>query len=107
MDVSPTALGYLLGLLGVGVVSLVVGLRLGARSQAAPPPSEAEQLSAAVALLRRYFEKKALADLEASGAQLWSPDPDRVADLSYGLVRDASVAVGRNVKTEPQSPGRQ
>ncbi|WP_312163978.1 hypothetical protein [Phenylobacterium sp.] len=104
MDVAPAALGYLLVLLGVGVVSFVVGLRLGARAQALPPLSEDEQVAAAFGVLKRRFEKEALAEMQASGAPLWSPDPARVAELSYGARLDGPVLVGRNTKAGGRSP---
>lgn len=105
MDVS--LLGYLVGLLSVGVVSLIVGIWLGARARIAAPPSEQEQVAAAFGVLKRHFEKKALADMRASGAPLWTPDPARVAELSHGSDLDAPVPVGRNVKTSqpPRAPG--
>ena len=74
MEASPAFLGYVAGLLSVGVVSLVVGLRLGARSQTPAPQSEEEQVMAAFGVLKRHFEKKALADMQSSGAPLWTPE---------------------------------
>ena len=38
--VSAGALGYIVGLLSVGFIGLLVGVRLGARSTVSPPPSE-------------------------------------------------------------------
>lgn len=101
MDVSPAFLGYLVGLLSVGVVSLVVGLWLGARAQIAAPPSEEEQVAAAFGVLKRHFEKKALAEMQSSGAALWTPDPARVAELCHGSDLDSPVPVGRNLKASP------
>ncbi|CAN7458524.1 hypothetical protein LJR164_003020 [Phenylobacterium sp. LjRoot164] len=96
MDMSPAVLGYLFGLFAVGVVAFTVGLRLGVRTTVKPPPSEDEQVAAAFGVLRRHFERCALAELESTGAPIWSPDPARVADLSYGLERDVPALVGRN-----------
>lgn len=104
MDISLAALGYLLIPLCVGVVSFVVGLRIGARAPMTRPQSEEEQVAAAFGILKRHFEKNALAEMEASGAPLWSPDPVRVAELSYGSDLDAPVLVGRNTKAGQQSP---
>lgn len=87
--VSAGTLGYIVGLLSVGFIGLLVGARLGARAMASPPPSEEEQLVAALRVLRRHHEQSALAKMQAAGAQLWSPDPDRVAELSYGAPVDA------------------
>lgn len=91
--VSAGALGYIVGLLGVGLIGLLVGARLGARSTVNPPPSEQEQLVAALRVLRRHHEQSALAKMQAAGAELWSPDPDRVAELSYGAPVDAADKV--------------
>lgn len=98
MDVAPATLGYLFGLMGVGAVSLIVGLRVGARVRPVAPVSQEAQLLAAISLLRRHFEERALADLEASGAKLWSPDPARIADLSFGAEGDTTVNVSGNAK---------
>jgi hypothetical protein len=102
--ISPAVLGYLLGLFAVGAVAFIVGLRLGVRSTARPQPSEDEQVAAAFGVLRRHFERCALAELESSGAPLWSPDPARVADLSHGLERDVPALVGRNAAVVRRSP---
>ena len=96
--------GYLLIPLAMGVVSFVVGLRLGARARTASPLSEDEQVAAAFGVLRRHFEKTALAEMQASGAPLWSPDPARVADLCHGSQIDSTVLVGRNTRATQQSP---
>lgn len=104
MDVSPAAL--LFALLGVALVSFLVGLRVGVRSQAPSPQSEEAQVAAAFGVLKRHFEKQALAEMEASGAPLWSPDPARVAELSHGSRLDAPVFVGRNAKAGPHSTDR-
>ena len=88
--VSAGALGYIVGLLSVGFIGLLVGVRLGARSTVSPPPSEQEELVAALRVLRRHHEQSALAKMQAAGAELWSPDPDRVAQLSYGAPVDAA-----------------
>lgn len=93
---------FLFILFSVGVVSFVVGLRLGGRSQPSSPLSEEEQVAAAFGVLKRHFEKRALADMEASGARLWSPDPALVAELSHGSRLDAPVLVGRNGKVDPE-----
>ena len=98
MDASSAFLGYLVGMLCVGVFSLVVALRHGARSQIAAPQSEEEQVRAAFGVLKRHFEKTALAEMQASGAALWTPDPARVAELSYGADPDAPALVGRDLK---------
>ena len=91
--VSAGALGYIVGLLSVGFIALLVGVRLGARSAVSPPPTEQEELIAAVRVLRRHHEQAALAKMQAAGAQLWSPDADRVAELSYGAPVDAADKV--------------
>lgn len=91
--VSAGALGYIVGLLSVGFIGLLVGVRLGARSTVSPPPSEQEELVAALRVLRRHHEQSALAKMQAAGAELWSPDPDRVAELSYGVPVDAADKV--------------
>lgn len=87
--VSLGALGYAIGLFSVGVIALLVGVRLGAKSTLSPPPSEQEQLATALRVLRRHHEQAALAEMQAAGAELWSPDPERVAELSYGARIDA------------------
>lgn len=87
--VSLGMLGYFVGLLGVGVIALLVGIRLGAKSTIAAPPSEQEQLVQALRILRRHHEQAALAEMQAAGAQLWSPDAERLAELSYGAKIDA------------------
>lgn len=88
--VSLGALGYAIGLLSVGVIALLVGVRLGAKAMVIPPPTEQEQLVAALRVLRRHHEQAALTEMQAAGAELWSPDPDRVAELSYGARIDAA-----------------
>lgn len=98
MEVSPAVLAYASSLLGVGVVSLVVGLRLGSQARVLRPLSEEEEVAAAFGVLKRHFEKRALAQMEASGAPLWSPDPGRLAELSYGAAPEAPVIVGHNMK---------
>lgn len=98
MEISPIA--FLFAILCVGVVSLVVGIRIGIRGSRPARMSDEEQVAAAFGVLKRHFERKALADLEASGAQLWSPDPMRVAELSHCAGRGASVSVGRNTKAD-------
>lgn len=98
MEISPAV--FLLIVLGVGVLCLVVGIRLGVRAGRPAVRSEEEQVAAAFGILKRHFEKKSLADLEASGAPLWSPDPTRVAALSHGSCPGAPVAVGRNIRTD-------
>lgn len=90
--VSLGALGYAIGLFSVGFIALLVGARLGARAAVRPPPSEQEQLIEAVRVLRRHHEQAALAKMQAAGAELWSPDPERVAELSYGARGDAQDA---------------
>jgi hypothetical protein len=87
--VSLGVLGYVVGLLSVGVIALLVGIRLGAKSTIAAPPSEQEQLVQALRILRRHYEQAALAEMQAAGAQLWSPDVERLAELSYGAKIDA------------------
>lgn len=91
--VSAGALGYIVGLVSVGFIGLLVGVRLGAKSAVSPPPTEQEQLIAAVRVLRRHHEQAALAKMQAAGAQLWSPDADRVAELSYRAPVDAADEV--------------
>ncbi len=98
MEISPAV--FLLIVLGVGVLCLVVGIRLGVRAGRPAVRSEEEQVAAAFGILKRHFEKKSLADLEASGAPLWSPDPTRVAALSHGSRPGAPVTVGRNTRTD-------
>lgn len=105
MDISPVVLGYLFGLFAAAVVAFTVGLRLGARTTISPQLSDDEQVAAAFGVLRRHFERCALAELEATGAPIWSPDPARVADLSHGLERDVPALVGRNAAVPPRSPG--
>lgn len=89
--VSLGMLGYVVGLLGVGVIALLVGIRLGAKSAVTAPPSEQEQLVQALRLLRRYHEQAALAKMQAAGAELWSPDAERLAELSFGPKIDAQA----------------
>lgn len=89
--ISPTAVGYVFALFTVGVVSLLVGIRLGARTKVQAPLSDEEQVTAALGILRRHFERKALADMQAAGRPLWTPDPERVAELSFGAEPDVSV----------------
>lgn len=89
--ISPAALGYVVGLLTVGVIALLVGIRLGAHTKVQTPPSDEEQVAAALGVLRRHLERKALADMQAAGGPLWAPDPDRVAELSYGAEAVTSV----------------
>lgn len=88
--VSAGALGYIVGLFSVGLIGLLVGVRLGAGATVSTPPSEDEQLVAALRVLRRHHEQSALAKMQAAGAELWSPDPGRVAELSYGAPVDAA-----------------
>ena len=93
MDVmSPIVLAYVLGLLSVGITALLVGIRIGARTRPAPVKSEEEQVAAAFGVLRRHMEKKALAEMQAQGGPIWSPDPDRVAELSYGATNARPTA---------------
>lgn len=106
MSISPLVLGVVLGLLSVGVVAFVLGLRVGARARGSAPLSEDQQVAAALNVLRRHLEMRALADLEASGAPIWSPDARRVAELSFGLQRDRSASVGLNVKAGRRSADR-
>lgn len=90
--ISPAALGYVVALLTVGVIALLVGIRLGAHTTKVQAPlSDEEQVTAALGVLRRHLERKALADMQAAGRPLWTPDPDRVAELSYGAETDVSV----------------
>lgn len=88
---SSGILGYGLGLFVVALCALLAGIRLGARTQASSPPTESEELAHAMGVLRRHFEAKALEEMKISGAQLWTPDADRVAALSYGVSTDADA----------------
>lgn len=103
MSISPAVFGYVLSLLAVAVVAFIVGLRIGARARVQTPLSEEEEVAAALGVLRRHVERRALAELETSGAPIWTPDAARLAELSFGSPRDVSVAVGRNTKTSQRS----
>lgn len=81
---SSGALGPLLALAVVGATALLIGIRVGSRTKTQPILSEDEQVAAALGVLRRHSEKRALARMEAAGARLWTPDPERVAELSSG-----------------------
>ena len=77
---SPALVGHLLLVIGVGVIALLVGIRLGARTRIEPQASDEEQLAAALGVLRRHLERKALADIRPRG---WSCGrPIRIAWLN-------------------------
>lgn len=89
-------LGYMLAMTLVGAAAFLFGIRVGTRTKVQPIQSEDEQVAAALGVLRRHFEKRALARMVAAGARLWTPDPDRIAKLRDGRGRTFKTADRQN-----------
>lgn len=81
---SSAVFGYGFALFVVALCALLAGIRLGVQTRS-PPRTQSEELAHAMNVLRRHLEAQALEEMKIAGAQLWTPDPERVAALSYGV----------------------